>query len=143
MSTAAETTARTPRSGAPRRKSPVYSALIGLSALAVLLQGVWAGLFQSQGYAERWVRFHDIGGEITLTLAVLSLVAAVIWLRHRTGLLVGTVVFALLVAFEWFVGNQIGGAAWFQAVHVPVAMVLLALAVYLPVLHGRGAQTGR
>ncbi len=116
------------------------------SPFAVLAQSVRAGLFQSQGYAERWVRFHDIGGEITLTPAVLSLIAAVISLRQRTALLIGTVVLTLLVALEWFLGDQMGGVsapAWFQAVHVPLAMVLLALAVYLPVLHGRGSRTGR
>ena len=144
------TTTDTQRDGAPsaRRahRSPVYSVLIGLASLGVLLQGVWAGLFVREGqeYGGPWLAVHDTGAQITFGLAVLAFVASLVWLRHRVALVVTTAVFALLVLLESYIGGEIGKHAWYQSVHFPLAMALLALAVYLPVMHRRGAvPTGR
>jgi hypothetical protein len=42
----ASTTTTDPRSGGvPRRASVVFAVLVGLAAIGVLLQGLWAGIF--------------------------------------------------------------------------------------------------
>ena len=127
-------------------RNPVYSTLIGLASLGVLLQGVWAGAFMREGqdYGGPWLEVHDTGAKVTFVLAALAFVATLVWLRHRVALVVTTAVFALLVFVEAYVGGEIGRLPWLQSVHFPLAMALLALAVYLPVMHRRGAvPTGR
>jgi hypothetical protein len=111
---------------------PLWSALIGLTTLGVLLQGLWAGLFLRRGASGRdtWVAVHQHSGEATVTLALLATVAAVLWLRHRTDLLGGTVLLLVLLVVEYFLGRAGGGSV---AVHVPLALLIMGLAVWLPV----------
>ena len=133
-------------SQARAHRSPVYSVLIGLASLGVILQGVWAGAFMREGqeYGGPWLEVHDTGAKVTFVLAGLAFVASLIWLRHRIALVVATGVFFALVLGESYIGGEIGKQAWLQSVHFPLAMALLALAVYLPVMHRRGAvPTGR
>lgn len=143
------TTTDTHRDGAPaaRRahRSPVYSILIGLASLGVVLQGVWAGAFMREGkdYGGTWLEVHDTGAKVTFVLAGLAFVAALVWLRHRLSLVIGSAVFVALVYAESYIGGEIGKHAWYQSVHFPLAMALLALAVYLPVAHRRTPATAR
>jgi hypothetical protein len=126
--------ATTERAPAPTtRPHPVYSALVGLASLGVLLQGLWAGLFLRRGGDHStWVAVHQHAGETTVLLGVLAAVAALIWMRHRRPALIGTLLFAVLLVVELVLGYTIddGGAA--VVVHVPLAMLLMGLAVYLP-----------
>lgn len=146
MATATETD-RDGAPTAPRRahRSTVYSVLIALASLGVILQGVWAGAFMREGqeYGGTWLTVHDTGAKVTFVLAGLALVASLIWLRHRVALVVATAVFFALVLAESYIGGEIGKQAWLQSVHFPLAMALLALAIYLPVVHRRGAATER
>lgn len=144
------TTTDTDRSGAaaPARRaqrSTVYSVLIGLASLGVVLQGVWAGAFMREGqeYGGTWLTVHDTGAKATFVLAGLAFVAALVWLRRRVVLVVATGAFFALVLLESYIGGEIGKHAWYQSVHFPLAMALLALAVYLPVVHRRGAAAAR
>ncbi len=111
------------------RPHPAWSALIGLTSLGVLLQGLWAGLFLRPDAGGSWYSVHQHGAEATVTLALLSTVAALVWLRSRRDLLVGTVLLLVLLVVEYFLGRA-GGAS--VAVHVPLAMLLMGLAVWLP-----------
>lgn len=119
------------RQHAPR----VFAVLIGLAALAVLLQGLWAGLFlPKKGDAgESWVEVHARGGEIALGLAVLATLVAFIWIRARRDLWVGSAVAVVLLAVEGWLGGEIsdGGKSSLTAVHVPLAMALMALVTWL------------
>jgi hypothetical protein len=67
------------------RNSSLFSALIGLTALAVLLQGLWAGIFlQHDGHrddAAEWIDVHAHGGEVAIGLAVAATVVGLVWLR--------------------------------------------------------------
>ena len=109
---------------------PVWSALIGLTSLGVLLQGLWAGLFlRGDADGSTWLSVHQHGAEATVTLALLATVAAAVWLRHRRDLLVGTVLLLVLLVAEYFLGRAGGGSV---AVHVPLALLLMGLAVWLP-----------
>jgi hypothetical protein len=113
---------------------PVWSALVGLTSLGVLLQGLWAGLFLRRGAAGRhtWVAVHQHAGETTVLLALLAAVAAVVWLRHRRDLLIGTALLLVLLVLELVLGYAIDGSSAAVVVHVPLALLLMALAVWLP-----------
>ncbi|MGN6331910.1 MAG: hypothetical protein ACTHOD_09705 [Motilibacteraceae bacterium] len=119
------------RQHAPR----VFAVLIGLAALAVLLQGLWAGLFlPEQGEAgESWVEVHARGGEIALGLAVLATLVAFVWMRARRDLWVGSAVAVVLLAVAGWLGGEIsdGGKSSLTAIHVPLAMALMALVTWL------------
>lgn len=139
MTTTAST--RTPTAPPERTTSPAYSALVGLASLGVLLQGLWAGLFVHEGeeYKATWVHVHALDGEITILLAAVATVVAFVQLRRRRRDLVGaTAAFTVLLVVEAYLGGRIGGSAWLTAVHFPLAMALMALAVYLPLraVHG-------
>ena len=109
---------------------PVWSALVGLTSLGVLLQALWAGLFLRPGTdGGTWYSVHQHGAEATVTLGAVATVAAVAWLRHRRDLLVGTALLLVLLVVEYALGRAGGGSV---AVHVPLAMVLMVLAVWLP-----------
>ena len=123
-------------------RHPVYSGLVGLAALGVLLQGLWAGLLVREGedYREKWVHVHDLGAQTTILLAALSTVAAFVWMRHsRRDLLVASAAFTVLLVLEAYVGGEIGKRAWLTAVHFPLAMALMGLAVWLPLRARRRA----
>ncbi len=116
-----------------RRTHPVHSALVGLTSLGVLLQALWAGLFLRGGDdAETWVDVHEYGAQATVTVALLATVAAFVWLRHRVPVLVGTTLLFVLLLAEMFLGLAIEDSRGVVAVHVPLAMLIMGLAVWLP-----------
>jgi heme A synthase len=130
----------TPATAPVRTRSPLYGVLIGLTTLGVLLQGLWAGLFlrESGGYAQRWVAVHSLGAQVTTALALVAAVVALVRLRARRDLVLGTAALALLLVLEVLLGEAIGSSLAAQAVHVPLALALMALAVWLPVRARRG-----
>ncbi|MGY1772665.1 hypothetical protein [Blastococcus sp. SYSU D00813] len=129
----------TPQPAAPRtRPHPAFSALVGLTSLGVLLQGLWAGLFlRRDGDRETWVSVHQHAAEATIVLALLAVVAALVWLRHNRPAVVGSVALLVLLGVEYLLGLA-GNESVAVVLHVPLAMVLMALAVYLPVVARRG-----
>lgn len=130
----------TPNSAVTSERSPyaLFSAVTGVTALAVLLQGVWAGLFlEHDGKRDKAtvsIAAHNVGGSVALALAVVALVIAVVKLRSRKDLLVGTSVLVVLLAVEYMLGmlihNQSKDAL--TAIHVPLALVITAVTVWLP-----------
>jgi len=115
-------------------RSAAFSALVGLASLGVLLQGVWAGLFLHEGQDNdsTWVEVHARGAEITLLLAVVATAVAIARLRSRRELVIGSVLLTLGLVLEAFLGGLVGDHAGLQAVHIPLAMALMGLAVWLP-----------
>jgi heme A synthase len=131
-----------PRDTAPaeRTSHPAYSALVGLASLGVLLQGLWAGLFVHEGkdYDSSWVEVHATGADITIALAAIATVVAFVTMRRtRTDLVAGTAAFTVVLLLEAFLGGLIGGHSGLTAIHFPLAMALMGLAVWLP-LRARG-----
>ena len=118
-----------------QRTSRLYSVLIGLSTLVVLLQGLWAGLFVQEGqdYKDSWVTVHARGAEVAIGLAVVATVVAIVKLRSRLDLVIASVAFTLLLILEAFLGGLIGDHAVVTAIHFPLAMALMGLAVWLPI----------
>jgi hypothetical protein len=130
-------------SNADTAQSPVrnalFSALIGFTSLVILLQGLWAGLFIREGKdfdesaaQSRWVEVHDWGARVAIVLALVSLIVAAIQLRARRDLLIGTLVLFLVLMLEAYIGGEIGGHPSWPSYHVPVAMLLMAMSVWLP-----------
>jgi hypothetical protein len=112
------------------RPHPIWSALVGLTSLGVLLQGLWAGLFlRRDADGSTWFSVHQHGAEVTVTLAAIATIAAAVWLRRRRDLLVGTALLFVLLVVEYFLGRAGGDSV---VVHVPLAMLLMGLAVWLP-----------
>lgn len=126
---------------ARRSRSVVYQVLIGLASLGVLLQAVWAGMFirEGQGNNDTWVEVHARGAEVTIALAALATVAAFVWLRGRRELVAGTAVFTVLLVLESYLGGLVGDQNALEVVHFPLALALLALAVWLPLRARRRA----
>ncbi|GIG30170.1 hypothetical protein [Cellulomonas marina] len=119
-----------------------YGALVGIASLGILLQGLWAGLFMAAWggggqSADTWEFVHARGADVTLLVSVAALVLAVTKLKARRDLVVGTVVLVALLVLEYVLGSLMAdaGAASLTAVHVPLAMLLMAVAVWLPLRH--------
>jgi uncharacterized membrane protein YfcA len=119
-------------------KSPIFSALIGISTLAVLLQGLWAGIFlEHDGHrdaASSWIDVHARGADVALLFAALATVYAFWKRRPRKDLWIGGLVFTALIVVESYIGGLIRDDSkdTLTAVHVPLAMAIMALAVWLP-----------
>lgn len=129
----------TATTGTRRPTSRLFSVVIGLSALLVLLQGLWAGLFihEGQDYQDSWVTVHARGAEVAIGLAVVATAVALVKLRSRRDVVIGSVVFTLLLVLEAYLGGLIGDHGALTAIHIPLAMALLGLAVWLPIRSAR------
>jgi hypothetical protein len=120
-------------------RDPLYASMIGLTSLVVLLQGLWAGLFVREGKdfdatssQANWVDVHDWGARIAIVLAFASLIVAIWRLRLRKDLLVGTGALFVLLVLEAYIGGKIGDHASWPSFHIPLAMALMGLSVWLP-----------
>jgi hypothetical protein len=137
MTTYADLDTRPPRSA--KRHSALFSALVGLTTLAVLLQGLWAGLFLEhdgkRDNASTWIDVHARGADLAIVLAAAATVTAFIKLRERRDLWGGAAALTVLLVLESYLGGLIRdeGKDTLTAVHVPLAMGIVALAVWLPV----------
>jgi hypothetical protein len=117
------------------------------SGSSILLQGLWAGLFIREGKdfdatsaQSNWVGVHDWGARVAIVLALASLVVAVRRLRVRKDLLLGTSALLLLLLLEAYIGGAIAQRGSWPSFHIPLAMALMALSVWLP---SRAARTRR
>src|SRR4051794_41950069 len=97
--------------GRATERSVLVEALIGLSGLAVLLQGLWAGIFlQHDGQrdaASGWIDVHARGGEVALLLTVIVTVVTFVRVRARRGLWPGWIVVPVLLAVEAYLGGLV------------------------------------
>lgn len=113
-----------------------FSALSGLAALAVLLQGVWAGIFLQGDNRDRyasWIDVHARGGDVAIAFAALATAYAVGKLRERRDLWIGAGVLTVLLVLEAWLGGLVrDGSDALTIVHVPLAMALMGVAVWLP-----------
>jgi hypothetical protein len=135
-------------SPARRLRDPLYASLIGLTSLAILLQGLWAGLFIREGKdfdassaQSNSVEVHDWGARVAIVLALVSLVVVVGRLRARKDLLAGTAALLVLLIVEAYIGGEIGDHGNLPTVHIPLAMALMALSVWLPTRAVHGAAS--
>jgi heme A synthase len=117
-----------------RERNTLFSVLAGLTSLAILLQAVWAGLFIRQGeaYDGTWVTVHARGAEVAVALALGAAVVAFWRLPSRRDLVVGSIALVVLLAVEAYIGGEVFDHPGLQVLHFPLALALMALAVWLP-----------
>ena len=149
MTTSETRASRPPVDSAAQARQPLYASLVGLASLAIWLQGLWAGLFIREGEdfdasssQAGFLEVHDWGARIALVLALAALAVAVWRLRSRKDLVFGTGALALLLVLEAYIGGEIGAHPNWPGIHIPLAMALMALSVWLP-LRARGAVRSR
>ena len=120
------------------RAGRAYSILIGLAALAVLLQGLWAGIFLEhdgkRDAASNWIEVHAKGGEVAIVFAAIATLVAVVKLRQHRALVIGTALLTGLLVLEGWLGGAIhdDGKDTLTAVHVPLGLAIMAVATWLP-----------
>lgn len=120
-----------------RASHPVVSVLIGLAALDVLLQGLWAGIFLehdgSRDAASGWIDIHARGADLSILLAVAATVVAFIKVRSRRDLWLGSAGLVVLLIVESYLGGLIRDQSkdTLTAVHVPIAMALMGWVAWL------------
>lgn len=121
-----------------RRRDPLFAVLTGLTALVVLLQFFFAGMFLrydgKRDASSSWIDAHATGAHVATVLALLAAGYAVIRLRDRKDLVVGSIALFLLFLVESYLGGEIrdGGKESWTAIHIPIAFLLTALLVWLP-----------
>lgn len=111
-----------------------FSILIGLVLLGVLLQGLWAGEFMGGVGGADWRQMHQITGYVTVILSLVAAVLAMTALR-RSGVATWSVALFVLLLVQAGLGQAISDADQrvLIAAHVPVALLIMALGVYLSV----------
>jgi hypothetical protein len=115
-----------------------FCALTGLASVAILLQGLWAGIFLEhdgqRDAAGGWIDVHARGGEVALVLAIAATAVAFWRLRSRRDLWIGSLVLVVLLVLEAYVGGLIRDDSKdaLTAVHVPLALAIMGLSVWLP-----------
>ena len=138
MTTESATTATAATPATTSGRSVLFNVLVGLTALAVLLQAVWAGIFlQHDGErdaASKWIDVHARGGEIAIVLALLATIVALVKLRRRKDLWIGSAALTVLLVIESYIGGLIRDDSkdTLTAVHIPLAMAIMALVIWLP-----------
>jgi hypothetical protein len=119
------------------RAATLYAVLISLDVVAIVLQGLWAGIFlRNDGQrdaAGRWIDVHATGGEVALALTVLATIVAFVRLRRRRDLWGGGLVLAGLLVVEAYLGGLIrdDGKDDLTALHIPLAMLIMGWAAVL------------
>ena len=140
------TTPATSTTGKPRG-STLFAALVGLTGLAIVLQGLWAGIFLehdgARDSAGRWIDVHARGGDVAIMLALAATVVAFVTMRARRDLWVGGAGLVVALVLEAYLGGLIRDDSrdTLTAVHVPLAMVILCLVGWLSARATRGART--
>jgi heme A synthase len=130
-----------PPAAPDRARSPLFAAVIGLTGLGILLQGVWAGLFirNGSGFRASWVTVHSIGATVVMVLALVAVVVAFLQLRSRREVLIGSIVYLLLLVLEGVLGGLIGDSPGLTAVHIPLALLLMGMTAWLSLRASRRA----
>ena len=84
-----------------------------------------------------WVTVHARGAEVTIALALIAAAVAVWRLRGRRDLVLGTGALVVLLAFQAFIGGLVYDNQGLTALHIPLAIALVTLPVWLLLRSGR------
>jgi hypothetical protein len=101
---------------ASQKALKIFSALVGVTSLAIFAQAVVAGEFVSQDHRKGWIDVHGIVADVVDVLAL------------------ATMLFALVVV-QTFIGHEItdNKQDWLIGIHVPLAFIIFGLAIWLPI----------
>lgn len=128
--------ARSPAAHVLARFGPGYAALIGLVALAILVQGVLAGVFIEPGTQKGALDAHQVNADVALALSVVAAIYAFLLLRAvAPALVIGSVVLVVLMVALVAIGHAITGSSdnGLTPVHVPLALLAFGLTIWLSV----------
>jgi heme A synthase len=116
----------------------VFSILNGLILLGVLVQGMTGGAFLGGATGVNWAQLHQVNAGVVETLALVAAILAIATQRRRRGIAVWSpVLFALLILQHGLGAGISGGNRVLVAVHVPVALLVVGVGVYLSVAAAR------
>jgi heme A synthase len=118
----------------------IFSMVNGLTLLGVLLQALWAGAFIDQAGREAWVTVHEIGGFVVVVLSLVAAVIAMAMLRRADpGLTFGAVGLFVLIVVQTGLGEAISKSGRQELIisHVPLAMLIFGLGIYLSIAGAR------
>lgn len=113
-----------------------FSALVGITSLAIFVQAVVAGEFVSQRHRGGWIEIHDVVADVVAVLALATMIFTIVTLRKASrAILIGTIVLFVLVVLQTFLGHQItdNKQDWLIGIHVPLAFIIFGAAVWLPI----------
>lgn len=123
----------------------VFSIVNGLTLLGVLLQAVWAGEFIGRTGRAAWITVHEITGFVVVALALVTALVAIALLRRAAPALTWGAVGLFLLAFvQTGLGEAISkaGADDLIVSHVPIAMLIFGLGIYLSIAGARLRRAG-
>ena len=125
-----------PPAAALAQYGPRFAALTGVTSLAILLQGVFAGEFINKADKGVWLTAHNVNAFVVVALAVMTAVFAYVKLREARGLWIRSFVLAVLVVIQVGIGDAIthDGHDWLLVIHVPLAMLVFGLTIYTSVM---------
>lgn len=115
----------------------VFTALTGLTTLSILTQAVLAGEFVSQGGKAGWISAHSYVAVVVMVFALGTAVAG--WSsglrREAPQLWQAAAALFVLTAIQTGIGHAItdGGTDGLIVVHVPLALVIFGITVWLSV----------
>lgn len=123
-----------------------FTVLVGLTSLGVLAQGVTAGIFVDQEGRDGWVTVHGVIADVTWVAALATAIVGYRTVRrmhHRLWVL--TAVLFVLALAQTGLGHLItdGGMDGLIVVHVPLAMLIFGLTIWLVVATAHARRTGR
>jgi hypothetical protein len=112
----------------------VFSVLNGLVVLAVLVQGLTGGGFLAGAGGVDWLQLHRINVDIVEGLSLVAAILAVATQRHHRSIAIWSPVLFVLLVVQHGLGAGISrGNRALIAVHVPVAMLIMGVGVYLSI----------
>jgi len=116
--------------------------LNGLTLLGVLLQALWAGEFVGRHGRHDWIAVHEIGAFVVVVLALATAAASIALRRSSSALTFGALGLFVLIVVQTGLGEAItkGDANELIAAHIPIAVLIFGLGVYLS---GVGARLRR
>ncbi|HEY4152414.1 MAG TPA: hypothetical protein VGM38_03765 [Pseudolysinimonas sp.] len=135
------TTAPTPSASSTGLR--VFNMLVGVTSLGILLQAITAGEFVSQRGRGAWIDVHNIIATVTIVVALALMIVGIVSVRRIDRVLNwSAIVLFVLLLVQTVLGHLITDAHvdGLIGVHVPVALVVFGLAVWLSV---RGAMVRR
>lgn len=120
-----------------------FSILNGLALLGVLLQGLSAGGFLGHVGGADWLGLHQITAPVVMICSLAAAVVAVAALRHHSGIAWWSAALFVLLVIQSALGaaSSESGQRALLAVHIPLAMLIMGLGVYLSIAGARARRS--
>jgi heme A synthase len=117
----------------------MFSLLNGVTLLGVLWQAVSAGEFLGSAEPSTWITVHEISGFVVVLLALATALAALTLRRADPALTLGAMGLLVLIVLQTGLGEAItkAGASGLTVAHVPIAVLIFGLGVYLSSMGAR------